>query len=284
MMVAKNISIIAPTLADSASENLILSIKISESNVSYAVFDKSKKNILAIEKWNLLNNDELFGIKETLNKIVNDSFVLKNTFQKTFVLLDNPVFTLVPDKIYSIGDEKKYLELDNTFNLNEKINIDKIDKTFVKNIYLLPAELEIAANKMFSNVEFMHTSSILIKSMLSVENKNEVVLINFSNKRIDVIISKNKKLLYCNTFNFISAEDIIYFILNIYNQLSLDTSVVPVMIAGNIEKNSTAYQIIFKYIKNVSFCSKPANCQYFQSIQELPEHLNYCLFNSFTCE
>ena len=104
MMVAKNISIIAPTLADSASENLILSIKISESNVSYAVFDKSKKNILAIEKWNLLNNDELFGIKETLNKIVNDSFVLKNTFQKTFVLLDNPVFTLVPDKIYSIGD------------------------------------------------------------------------------------------------------------------------------------------------------------------------------------
>jgi len=284
MMVAKNISIIAPKLADSISKNLLLSIKISESNVSCAVFDISKKNILAIKTWNILNNDGLLGIKETLNEIVDNSSVLKKTFKKTFVLLDNPVFTLVPDKIYSIGNEKKYLELNHTLNSNEKTNVDDINKIPVKNIYLLPAEIETASKKLFRNVEFTHTSSILINTILSVENKNEVVLIHFSNKRIDVIISKDKKLLFCNTFNFISAEDMIYFILNIYHQLNLDTSVVPVMLAGDIEKKSTAYEIIFKYIKNVSFCSKPANCQYYQGIQDLPEHINYCLFNSFTCE
>ena len=66
MMIAKNISIIYPTLADSNSENLFLSVKISESNVSCAVLDISKKIISAIETWSLLNNEGLFGIKETI--------------------------------------------------------------------------------------------------------------------------------------------------------------------------------------------------------------------------
>ena len=282
-MIAKNISIIYPTLADSNSENLFLSVKISESNVSCAVLDISKKIISAIETWSLLNNEGLFGIKETIKKIVEDSSILKKSFKKTFILLDNSVFTLVPKKIFLKAEAKKYLELDHTFNSNEKINVDDINKISAKNIYLFPEEIELAAKQLFKNVEFMHVSSVLINSMLSYENKDEVVLIHFSDKRIDVIISKDKKLLFCNIFSFVSAEDMIYFIINIYHQLSLDTSVVPVMLAGDIEKKSAAYDMIYKYIRNVSFCSNPLEFKYSQGIQEMPEHINYCLFNSFTC-
>jgi len=282
-MVAKNISIIDPALPDSVSDNLYLSVKISDSNVSCSVFDPLRKIILALETWNLPNNEGYFEMTENLNKIIEGSAVLKKTFGKTFLLLDNAVYTLVPEKIFVASDAKKYLDLVHTFDSNDKVNVDNINAISVKNIYLLPAELDNVAKKIFKNYEIKHTSTILINSVLSADNKNEMVLIFFTKMRIDIVVAKKEKLLFCNSFVFTSAEDMIYYILNVYKQLGLDTSIAPVMLAGDIEKKSNAYQIIFKYIRNITFCRRPVKFQYYQGIQEVQEHMNYCLFNSFAC-
>jgi len=281
-MVRKNLSIIDPALNNCISDNLYLSLKISDHQVDCAVFNSSDKKIIALETWSLQGNDDFFGIFEALESIVKESDLFKRTYQKTLILIDTPVYTLVPEKVYQADEAKKYLELNHTFNVNEKINVDDMLVIASKNIYLLPFEIDAAAKKLFLKYGYKHITSVLINSSLSPEASGEKVLVNISAKRLDIVISKEKKLLFCNSFVFETAEDIIYYLLHVYQQLQLDAITVPVLLSGDIEKRSIAFEIIYKYIKNVSFC-RVAGMKYFQDIQEIPEHINYCLFNSFTC-
>ena len=69
-----------------------------------------------------------------------------------------------------------------------------------------------------------------------------------------------KETVFYNTFEFVSREDIIYYILFTVDQLNLNPEETPIVISGKISKEDEYYKIIYKYIRNVSiFNSKIEN-------------------------
>jgi hypothetical protein len=282
-MIRKDISIMDALFDDQTSDELCLSVKITENSLIGAALNKTKNIIFSFEKWSIQNKEGFFGISESLKKIYEDSSLLKRKYNNSTFLIDTGVHTIIPEKFFSENDAKKYLEFNFSLNSNEKINTDDIKSIAAKNIYLLPAEIEISVKKLFQNYCFQHVSSVLAASLLSMNEPQEKVLVNISSGRIDILASKNKDLLFCNSFYFKSAEDMIYYILQVYKQLNLDPQFVPVMLAGDIEKKSAAFEIIYKYIKDIFFCKPSDKMDCIKEIKEMKDHKNYCLFNSFVC-
>ena len=79
------------------------------------------------------------------------------------------------------------------------------------------------------------------------------VYINFNLNSFSLTIFENKELKLQNSFNYKSAEDVLYYVLFCMEQLNLSTIKTPVVLFGNIDYNDKIYELMFNYIKDISF-------------------------------
>ena len=281
-MISKIVSVIDPSFQSTQVDKYSLSARVSNNRLDIAVLDSSVKNVVALESWNTDVGEDFASFAEAISKIKTGSSILGSGFNRVVILPDTPIFTLIPDELFIPEQAGKYLELNHSFDVHEKIKIDAIEKASLKNIYWIPYDVMKAADEIFLNPLFLHPSSILINTILSVES-SDTVMAHFMGTRMDICVKKENKLKYCNSFLYTSAEDIIYFLLNVMQQLDIDKSDISLVIAGEMEKNSKAFEMINKYVKNISFAERPAGLKYCQGLQEIPGQMYYTLFNSFLC-
>jgi len=275
-MVSKKFSAIELSGND-ISKYHTLTIRISNRIVEYSIFDSAKKMFVALESWDIDVNDDPGMLTDVLEKIKNDSPLLNNEFERVIIIPDTSIYTIIPEKLFVEKDARKYLEFNYIIHSNEKVCIDNIDKIKVKNVYGFSYEVENAAEKLFLNHQFMHTSTILINTILSL-NTHDVVFANINYNRIDILVKRSDALKFCNSFFFTSPEDVIYYLMNVYQQLSLDAASFPLILAGEIEQGSDMFNLVYRYIKKVSFKNRPEEFMYCKGIQKLPGQKYFCLY------
>jgi len=265
-----------------AAEGRILSMRITNHSLETAVLDTVHSTVTAIESWDYsIDNDFVFA-ENVLGKIIEDSSFLKKQFARIIFIPDHHLYTLMPDKLFLENDSRKYLAFNHRIDSNEKINIDHLQELQLRNIYWQPYELAKSAEKYFSNVQHIHLVSSLIKSFSKEKYSGTNVLINYCGKRMDVIIFKESQIVFCNSFFYESPADMIYFLLNIFQQ-TVVTASAPITLTGEIAKKTDEYEIISKYFSNVSFAKPPLNYNYYQELLQLPLHKYYGILNSFRC-
>jgi hypothetical protein len=281
-MVSKTVSILDSSVVKNTTDHLILSLKISNHCFETAVLDSAHSTVTAIECWNYSIDSDFVFAENVLEKIIEDSSFLKKQFEKIIFLPDHHLYTLIPDKLFHENESKKYLVFNHGIDSNEKINVDHLQELQLRNIYWQPYELAKSAEKYFTNVQYSHLISSLIRSFLKEKNLNTNVLINYCGKRMDVIAFKESQLVFCNSFFYESPADMIYFLLNIFQQTSINASV-AITLTGEIAKKTAEYEIISSYFSNVSFAKPPLNYNYYQELLQLPLHKFYGILNSFRC-
>jgi len=281
-MTSPNFSIIDSSIKNGASTNHLLVVKASKDNLTYSILDTLQNMFVALGSWNCPTADDFSGFADLMENNKENLSILKQDFGKTVVLLDTQVYTHMPDKLFLPDQAKKYLGFNHSFNSNENVHVDNISKISAKNIYWLPYDLEKFAAKTVSNFEYRHITTILINAALSSMTGLQQMLVHFSGDRLDVLVTFENTLKFCNSFIFHTAQDIIYYLLNVYKQLELDPSTLLVL-TGQIEQDSDAYRIIYKYIRNVSFVKMPEIYQYCNEIKELSPQTYFSLFNTFRC-
>ena len=87
---------------------------------------------------------------------------------------------------------------------------------------------------------------------------------------------------YQTRFDFESNEDVLYFILNVYEQLDFNPEVVPVKLSGEIVKGAAVWQLLEKYIRFVKLEQRP-NGQYSHEFKVVPEHRYNRVFQAAQC-
>ena len=68
--------------------------------------------------------------------------------------------------------------------------------------------------------------------------------------KIDIILISKNHLIFINTFDYSTKEDLLYYVLFCYEQLNLNPENSPIVLAGDF--NESTYEMIFKYIRHVS--------------------------------
>jgi hypothetical protein len=96
---------------------------------------------------------------------------------------------------------------------------------------------------------------------------------------LQIINIQNGKLFFFNTFRYNTKEDFIYYLLFVMQQLHLSPDVQELLILGEIEKNSSLTEMIFKYIKKPLFGEKSNMYKFDIVFNEIPPHHFYNLLN-----
>ncbi len=268
------------TLDNLLTEKCHLSIEIGLNSIGYSIFDTLTLTYIVLKdfEFDSRNIEESITI---LERIITSEFLLKKEFYSSCLSLNNLPSTLVPTPFFN--DKKK----ENILNFNQKIYddilTDKLQHIDAVNIYSVPTKLTELIQKHFPSTQIKSSSSIWIDQLLAQNKEDEKVYAVISDNLLELFVIKNGKLELHNNFVTGSKEDVLYYLLFVMEQLGLSTEKTELVLFGHILKSDELYQLLFNYVRYISFGKRPNNLQYANELGSIKEHQYFCLFSQLLC-
>ena len=226
----------------SLTEKYNLKVQIGLKKFSYCIIDSYNNNVEYFNTFNTNNN---------IIDIINNETFLKLNFKSSLVIFTDFPSTLAPAEIFNKKITKEILEF--TTDTYDIVKSDFISKINGYLIYTIPSVINDISFTFFPHARQKSKQSILIDHFSSYINKDDSSYLNVSDNNIDLIIFRNSKLIFHNTFMCASKEDILYFILFTFEQLKLDTETIQLHLYGEINKGDENYKILYEYIRHIKF-------------------------------
>ena len=164
----------------------------------------------------------------------------------------NNLHTVVPKALFDKKNIKDYLKFNNSLLENDEYLYDIIKDPESVNVFI-PIKFNISKLKQYAKVVSQkHYTTDLINEIHKIEKNNTKsnLYLHINNSKIDIILISKNQLIFINTFDYSTKEDIVYYVLFCYEQLNLNPENSPIVLAGDF--NESTYEMIFKYIRHVS--------------------------------
>jgi len=206
---------------------------------------------------------------QDIEDIIKSNLPLLLYYNKiTICYLSTPV-AIIP-KAYTTDNLSQFLQFSETKKLTAiKYPLDTIDANVVFNAYS-PLDKVFKNLPNFNNSKTIHTANLLIDRFELNSEKNQI-FVQLINQKLELCIYKQKEFTLYNIFEITADEDIIYYILNLIEQLKLNPSKTILSIEGGIEEDHLVIEQLSKYINEVE-TNTTAN------------GLNYLFYKIFECE
>ena len=263
--------------------SLDLFIQASKNCFYFAYFDAEHKQFVGLEERPLETDLNWHQLSEQLSELLKADFSKK--FRKvTFALID-PTYSLIPTSLFNELEAINYLKLNHQLEDIASLNVKSYEVTAIGTqiVYAIPSLIERALKEHFSTVGLIHYTAPLLESFALDPQKEDELHLNVQKDSFDVLYSKNGKLQLLNTFNYQTAEDFVYYLLYVMEQLSIDRNRIELLVYGEIESTSTLYETLFKYIRHPQLSERTNKVKYSNVLQAIQLHRYKNLFNQYLC-
>ncbi len=196
---------------------------------------------------------ELYEIKDEIsdwNKIFTtlnfQSKITNKKYATTTVFLNTVEALIVPAEKFRAESIEPYLSAvyGNTENVKCEAEIINIP-TKPATIYRMPLNLIDVLKREFTNPAFKHSYTKILESVLSEDKMlMEMLKVQFYPKHITVTVIYSNKLMLMQSYPYNSPEDIIYYLLNIVQEFSLNVNSTPVEISGLVNTTSRHFELL----------------------------------------
>lgn len=255
-----------------------LSIQFSLDGFSFSIVDTISKAIISVTEYTFettVATPEL--LLDKISEIFKNDSELQQDFTTVHVIHQNSLNTLVPQSYFDATKLRQYLDYNIKTLATDYITFDEISTINAKNVYVPYVNINNYLFQNFGEFEYQHHATVLIEKLLGHTTNTEGLsfYVHVSETQFDIVVLQQQELLYYNSFEFHSKEDFIYYILFTVEQLELDPNELQIVLLGAIEQESELYQIIYQYIRHVSFITITAPI--FEGATDFSNHSNFLL-------
>ena len=249
-----------------------LIIEISTNAYRYCIMDIIRKHYVAIVYKNFEKEITPNNYLKNIKSFIKDDVYLNKNYKKVDLIFFNNKFTLIPDEFFDKKMLKQYFKFNNILSEHEEIHFNKIKRAQLSNVFTIPSDITTYLVNQFPEIRFLHQGTPLIE-YYTENTKDSVVptvIFNIYKSSFEFAAVQSGNLLYYNYFKYKTDDDLIYFILNTFNQLNFDVNKVETIIHGNIEGGSSLHKNIKKYLSFVKFGKSKSDFTY--NFTDIPEH------------
>ncbi|MDR2835855.1 MAG: DUF3822 family protein [Bacteroidales bacterium] len=225
-----------------------------------------------------------------LEKTLFDNNLLRVAFKKTNVVIATNKATIVPRSIFSEDKIEQIYTSNFIFDSNvEKILYSELPKTKNIILYSIKKELYDFYLEKFSNCKFYSSSYSFIENSyimnkISENRENSKIFLQVYQDYFEVLVIFKERILLFNTYKYKTDNDILYYIINIFEQLNLPQEEAEICISGIIEKTNMAIIMLKKFVKFVYFTPINNLFRYNYQFLDLQPHYFYYFLNLIKCE
>jgi hypothetical protein len=256
-----------------------LSIQFNLDGFSFSIYDiASKKDVYFCEHEFETAKTTPENLLLKIENIFKTDTLLQEDFTSISVVHQNSLATLVPNQFFDKSKLASYLNFTIKTLGTDFITFDELEQLNSKNVYVPYVNINNYLFQNFGSFEYKHHHTVLIEKLLK-RNKSDAktMFVNVSKTSLDIVVLTKDKLLFCNTFSYVSKEDFIYYLLFVAEQLNLDVQEFPLYFMGKITAEAPIYKISYQYIKNIYFLE--SNNSIFDAFK-IPSHTNFILLGS----
>ena len=211
---------------------------------------------------------------------------LKSPFSMVRVAWDGGKSTLIPESLFHHDGAELYLSYNHEILPGEKVSSDHLMMLDAWQVYAVPSGLTDAMTRFYPQSRLVHSASLLIESIW-INYKNRIVtphlFLNIREPWFDLMIFDGKRMSYFNTFRFVSAEDVTYYLVFVLEQLGFNPEKIPLVLFGNVREEDELSVLLNRYIRQVSFGLRNEAYRYSYVMNQLPRHSYFPLLNFFSC-
>lgn len=262
-----------------------LLIQLSVRDFQVGIVDGSDDRVLFFEDYvlgDLTSYQELLSLFKT---VFESHPVLQAGFWNSVkVSIKNNKFVQVPNSLFVEEAAAEYLKF------NAHIDKENEDVIFCHNkkidavtIFAVQKDLLSWFESMYANtkIHLVHQSSALIEGVLQYarQSDNGKLYIYVDRFKLHILSIENSKLIYYNQFAIKQFSDYVKYIMLVMKGLNMDQQTSEVVLWGYISKNSPHYQEFVKYIRNITFGSRPEGLKFGYIFDEVQEHHFFDLFS-----
>ena len=238
------------TKIDPYINNSSLAIHVNESWVIFCLFNHKK--LSSLNKVSFLQKKKSNYVLKTIKKYIK-SFSNENIPSEVKLIYYNKTSTLVPSTLFDHKNSLNYLKYNTSINIDDIAANDEVLNHEINNVYIPNTEINNFIFDKFKTFDFFHYSSLIIEKVSNelAEKFSEKVFVNINDGFIDVLFFKDKKLMFYNSYDYNSDEDILFYLLFCFSELKLNPDEIHTVFSGSIDLDSKLYELIYTYVRNV---------------------------------
>ncbi len=230
-----------------------LSIQILLDGFSFCIQDFHSKEVLDHKHIAFSQKVSPNRLIEEIGSIYEEHTQLKSSFKQVTVVYANNLYTLVPSALFDENNLADYLKFNTRLLKTDFLTYDSLPALDLVNVYIPYTSVNNFFFDQYGSFDFLHALTVILdKHVLSYTGLTPKILINIYSSSFDILVLKEGKLLLANSFDYITKEDFIYYLLFTVEQLNLDPENVLMEMAGHITKESDLYKLAYTYIREVS--------------------------------
>ncbi|WP_461085313.1 DUF3822 family protein [Spirosoma flavus] len=231
----------------------------------------------------LLIDRPLTGI---LPDIFHEHHVLSaGPWQEICIGVNSPSFTLVPSALYRKEYSSSYLALMRGGALPPhefaQAYLHKGEGFF--SIFNMEHPLANYFSEMYplQPITFVHQTSALIQATADLNRyalTPDNVYLYFEDEFVTIIVRRNNVINYCNRFGYKNSQDLVYYILYVFNEIGLPADAVHVVLYGEITPFAEAYAELSQFLPHLTFGQTPPGLSLTSEFSDLPSHRYLSLY------
>jgi len=231
-----------------------LSLQVTLGGFCFCIIDTLSNKIVALKEIYFSDFPTSSKVEDLYWKAFNDHPELKEKYDEVIVLHDNNLATFVPTALFDEEFLGSYLQYNTKVFETDFFAFDALQNYEMNHVFIPFVNINNYLLDQFSTFNYKHVNTILVSKLLDLsKNRDEKqVYVHFSKNKFEIVIVQNQKLLLFNSFEFVTKEDFIYYLLFTTEQLNLNPEHFKVQLLGLISVDSELFEIAYKYVRNVS--------------------------------
>lgn len=273
-MVHKRISIYGELGVQSPFNNDQLLLEVSNTHMALLVKLAGKNHAVALEIFDF--DSSVNSWYDIFYHVRLDSKVLDRSYNDTRVYFNLDEALIIPLDKFSANASDAYLTTIYGDNINHVVKYDNINaEPELINLFRIKKDLNDMVNSNLMMVTPRHLYSKLLEDVFSNPAKiakGNFLKIQFYYHQMLIVLMKDGQLQLIQSYSFQTADDVLYYLLNITQQFGLSPQEIQVEISGLIDIKSQKFEYIQKVFSKISF-DTISNENFFRNyIGEYPLH------------
>jgi hypothetical protein len=190
-----------------------------------------------------------------LTQIISEEEALRDDFESVTLIYTTQNYAVVPSSLFDETKASEYLKFNTKILQNDYISYDEVANDPSVVVYVPFVNINNYIFEQFGSFQYYHAGTLLVQYLLNTEKHSQQtkVFLHVLPQQFECIILSQGKLQMCNSYLYQTPEDFIYYILFCFEQLKLNPDIVETVLCGDISTESELYEILYTYIRHVSF-------------------------------
>jgi len=269
-----------------STSNYHLSIQLGLDGFSFSILNPGSKKYIALKNYpNIATNSEIIN-PDWIKSILKEDEFLNRNYKSVAVLFVTCNSVMVPDPLFKKESLKDYFDFNLDLPESQSIQSTKIERADSWSLFPVQTDILNILKDQFQNLNIFHQSAPFINNILSnFKNTDESTqtYVHLYGKFFDLVVFDKQKLQLYNCFSYRHVNDLLYYILYVFDQLKLPAESTTLLLSGKVTRQSSFFENLRRYVKKVDFAKRDPFFKYSYTFSKVPEHTFLNLLNLYPC-